>query len=460
MVYISKVLITDTYLSDIADAIRYKLSTSSSYKPSEMSGAIREIRTTDISVTNKNITANGTYQASADSVDGYSRVIVNVPNSYTNTDEGKVVSGGALVAQTTKAITSNGTHSTVTNNSVTVNVPNSFDSSDEGKVVSNGSLVAQTTRSITANGAYDTMTNNVVAVNVPNTFSGADEGKVVESGALVSQTSTSVSANGTYNTTKNSSIVVAIPTFSGSYTVTPTQSSQTIATAGKVMTDNLTVQGYTAPDIGTKTITANNTYYATDDSLDGYSSVVVRVPNSYTSEDEGKVVYSGALTSQTSRNIDTNGTYSTVTNSSVVVNVPQQSYTLVSKSVTANGSYDPTDDSADGYNSLTVNVPNTYTSSDENKVVSSGALVAQTSQTVTTNGTYDTTTNDEVVVAIPTFSGSYTVTPTQSSQTIATAGKVMTSDLTVSAATGTDAYVANNIIILSSSSVNNNVLEV
>ena len=52
------------------------------------------------------------------------------------------------------------------------------------------------------------------------------------------------------------------------------------------------------------------------------------------------------------------------------------------------------------YNPVTVNVPNSYTAGDEGKVVSSGALVSQTSMTVTYNGTYDTTLKNSVTVAI------------------------------------------------------------
>lgn len=71
----------------------------------------------------KSITANGVYNASDDSADGYSKVTVDVPNSYTAEDEGKVVDNGALVAQTTHAeITENGIYDITTNNSVSVNV--------------------------------------------------------------------------------------------------------------------------------------------------------------------------------------------------------------------------------------------------------------------------------------------------------------------------------------------------
>lgn len=38
--------------------------------------------------------------------------------------------------------------------------------------------------------------------------------------------------------------------------------------------------------------------------------------------DEGKVVVSGSLVSQTSTTVTTNGTYNTTTNNEVVVNVP------------------------------------------------------------------------------------------------------------------------------------------
>lgn len=52
------------------------------------------------------------------------------------------------------------------------------------------------------------------------------------------------------------------------------------------------------------------------------------------------------------------------------------------------------------YSPVTVNVPNTYSASDEGKVVSSGTLVLQTSATKTQNGTYNTTTNNEIIVNV------------------------------------------------------------
>ena len=115
--------INDSSLSNIASAIRAKLGVNTTYTPSQMAAAIASIPGASTLGT-KSVTANGTYAASSDSLDGYSSVSVNVANSYGSSDEGKVVSSGALVAQTARsdAITVNGTYNTTTNNSVTVNV--------------------------------------------------------------------------------------------------------------------------------------------------------------------------------------------------------------------------------------------------------------------------------------------------------------------------------------------------
>lgn len=73
----------------------------------------------DITVEALSVTENGSYSASGKA---YSPVTVNVPNSYSASDEGKVVDNGALVAQTSDTVTQNDTYDTTLINSLTVNV--------------------------------------------------------------------------------------------------------------------------------------------------------------------------------------------------------------------------------------------------------------------------------------------------------------------------------------------------
>ena len=195
----------------------------------------------------------------------------------------------------------------------------------------------------------------------------------------------------------------------------------------------------------------NGVYYPEGD-VDGFSSVDVNVSGGeIRPEDEGKVVQNGSLVSQTTRNINSNGTYDTTTNNSTVVNVPN-SYSagdegkvvdngaLVSqttKNINANGTYDTTKN-----NSAVVNVPNSYAAGDEGKVVQSGALVAQTSRSITENGTYDTTTNNSAVVNVP---NSYTASDegkvVQSGALVAQGSKTVTEDGTY------DTTVYNTVIV-------------
>ena len=120
--------------------------------------------------------------------------------------------------------------------------------------------------------------------------------------------------------------------------------------------------GGSSPSLGTKTITANGTYNASSDNLDGYSQVTANVPNTYAAGDEGKVVSNGALVAQSSQNITQNGTYDTTLKNQVVVSVSGGSPNLQSKtniSITSNGAFSFTPDA--GYDGLsevsgTVNV--------------------------------------------------------------------------------------------------------
>lgn len=171
----------------------------------------------------KSITSNGNNQ----DVVGYAAVNVNVPNTYSAGDEGKVVSSGTLVAQSSATYSTNGTYDTTLKNSVQVAVPASAVDTGSKSISTNGthdvvgyasavvnvpaSAVDSGTKSITANGNnQDVVGYAAVNVNVPNSYAAGDEGKVVSNGALVSQTSDTVTANDTYDTTLINSLTVNV----------------------------------------------------------------------------------------------------------------------------------------------------------------------------------------------------------------------------------------------------------
>lgn len=115
----------DSDLNDLANAI---LAKSNGRAPITFpAGFVTEVESIETGITPSgtktiSIQANG---ETTEDVTDYAEVDiqVEVPNSYAAGDEGKVVSGGALVSQCSATYQNNGTYDTTLKSSVTVQVP-------------------------------------------------------------------------------------------------------------------------------------------------------------------------------------------------------------------------------------------------------------------------------------------------------------------------------------------------
>lgn len=103
--------------------------------------------------------------------------------------------------------------------------------------------------------------------------------------------------------------------------------------------------------------------------------------------------------------------------------------TLVTKSIAANGSYEASNDNADGYSSVSVNVPNGISITEVANTTGTTAVIVGTevsgdssatltTKTITVNGTYNASSDNadgysQVVVNVPTSGGGSTPSATQ-----------------------------------------------
>lgn len=337
----AKVTINETTLDGIADAIRAQLGVSTTYKPAQMPNAIRSIEKANLE--SLTATDNGTYLPRLGK-NGFDRVVVDVPSAETT-----------LI---TKSISVNGAYSASSDNadgysSVIVDVPNTYEASDEGKVVSSGTLVAQTSQSITANGTYDTTTKNQVVVDVQGGGGGDTADATLSSGGQMLSGVTAYARGSKYTGTIESyagsinSGAGSIPYWSGSYEIIPSAVAQSFPMAGKVMRQDLVVGagGSGSAVLSDISITSNGTYSAAGSGVDGFANVVVNVPS--------EAANLGDIT------ITSNGNYPASQSnldgfSNVTVNVPSPS--LKSIAISANGTYYASDYNTYGFSAVKVNI--------------------------------------------------------------------------------------------------------
>lgn len=174
---------------------------------------------------------------------------------------------------------------------------------------------------------------------------------------------------------------------------------------------------------------------------------VLETEGKYLEDDITITDVTGAAPSGTKNiSITTNGTttedVTSYATASITTAVPASAVDSGTKSISISSNGTTTHDVV-GYASasITANVPNSYSASDEGKVVSSGALVSQTSDTVTANDTYDTTLINSLTVNVSGGGGI--------SQTVHNIASASTSLIT--------GYLANNDSISAQSTTNKEV---
>lgn len=378
----ANVLVEESSLSAIADSIRAKNGTATTYKPAEMSGAIDALPTGGGTMQSKSVSYTPTETAQSGTVtpdtgyDGLSSVSVSVgaiddeyvgsgitrrsvadlalngatfvaPAGYYASDADKTMMTGHMSVSATKGTVSN--HSVSVTPKAAVDNAGYFATGDRtGTAVSvSASELVSGTKSITQNGTgIDVTEYAAVDVNVSGQAPSLQTKSVSYTPTTSSQSAQVTPDTGYDGLSKVNVSVAAMPSgtegtptatkgtvSNHSVSVTPSVTNAAGYISGGTKTGTAVTVSASELDSGTKSITSNGN----SQDVVGYAAVNVAVPNSYTSADEGKVVSNGALTAQTSDTVTQNGTVDTTLISSLTVNVSGSGVQY------ATGTYKPTE---------------------------------------------------------------------------------------------------------------------
>ena len=238
--------INDNILYNTAEAIRTKLGTNDFMHPHEFASKIMSIAS--VNIQSKTISANGVYSAPS-GVNGFNPVMVNVPNTFSEADSGKVVSGASLISQSVMSVSQNSIYDTTFINEMTVDVAGGGGIDTSDATLESGS---QMLSGYTAYARGSKYTGTIPMYNGSiNSGSGSVPSYDYYSGSYTIVPSTVSQAFPTAGKIMSENLQVeaysagSIPdTYSGSYVITPSMVSQAFPTAGKLMSQDLTVEAY------------------------------------------------------------------------------------------------------------------------------------------------------------------------------------------------------------------------
>lgn len=256
--------------------------------------------------------------------------------------------------------------------------------------------------------------------------------------------SKTVTSNGTYSAATDlvagySEVAVEILEYSGPYTVEPATAEQSFPTAGFLMTDDLTISGYDAPEAFPGPYTVRPMATPQTVSTSGYLMGQDFTVEAFT---EARLI---------TKTFEEGGSYAAADEGA-------DGYSQVTASVDRTcplmkGAYEGPYTITPSTSSITLSVRRKYMS--DNLLIESFPWVNLSGKTVTGNGTYRAEDDnldgyDTVNVAVPYYSGSYHADPTEDIQSFPTAGMLMQEDFTVGPMSGggEPAYIIGHTVVL------------
>lgn len=336
---------------------------------STKTGTAVTVTASELDSGSKSITSNGNNQ----DVVGYATVNVNVPNSYSAGDEGKVVSGGSLVSQTSATYTSNNTYDTTLINSVTVNVsggggggsptvatatktltsaassiqftglsgdPTSFVVTSQANISTGGTVVAGV--------VYDG--SNVIGQTITSqvTYDGSSFSKSYSSGTLTITSSTATFQAAEYK---------LVYSYDGSTSDIHTSDVQVGSGATSITFTGLSGEPMYFSCIFKSNFSTSSGYQRVIEVVnDGTNTYGMAMDSSAKAQTSWSYSYGGGSLTITSNGTNNGGYFHQPGYYQLTYLVDSSAPSLGTKTITANGTYNAEDDGYDGYSSVTVNV--------------------------------------------------------------------------------------------------------